>query len=116
MLSRTCIKLGATNVVPGIGGAEAETIEAARDRARAHTRRVTRAVTARDFEELALATPGVDVARARAAVGAHPRHACPVADAVTVFILPWVPRGAGGPATAEAIASFSANRRRIAIS
>ncbi|MBA4033269.1 MAG: hypothetical protein C0480_01500 [Bradyrhizobium sp.] len=83
----------ARNVVPGIGGADAESIDAARTRARAWTRRVTRAVTAADFEELARATPGVDVARAHAAVGVHPRHACPVADAVSVFIVPWAPRG-----------------------
>jgi hypothetical protein len=84
----------ARNVVPGIGGAEADTIDTARSRARAWTRRVTRAVTARDIRELARATPGVDVARAHAAVGAHPGHVCPVADAVTVFVVPWAPRGA----------------------
>jgi hypothetical protein len=89
----TCPCAEAFNVVPGIGGAEAESIDAARTRARAWTRRVTRAVTAADFEDLARNTPGVDVARAHAAVGAHPRHACPVADAVTVFIVPWAPRG-----------------------
>ena len=87
----------AFNVVAGIGGSEAESIDAARARARAWTRRVTRAVTAADFEELALGTPGVDVARAHAAVGVHPLHACPVADAVTVFIVPWAPRS-GEPA------------------
>ncbi|MGT2476689.1 hypothetical protein [Paraburkholderia terrae] len=87
----------ARNVVPGIGGADGETIDDARTRARAYTRRVTRAVTAADFEELARTTVGVDVARARAAVGMHPRHTCPVADAVTVFIVPWAPRGDSVP-------------------
>jgi hypothetical protein len=82
----------AQNVVPGIGGAERETMDEARTRARELTRRVTRAVTAHDFETLACATPGVDVARARAAVGKHPCHACPVTDAVTVYIVPWAPR------------------------
>jgi len=87
----------ARNVVPGIGGDEAESMDAARTRARAYTRRVTRAVTARDFEELSRNAPGVDVARAYAAVGKHPRHACPVADVVTVYIVPWAPRDAELP-------------------
>ncbi len=87
----------AVNVVPGIGGAEPESIDAARTRARAYTKRVTRAVTAADFEELSRGTPGIDVARAHAAVGTHPGHACPVADAVTVYIVPWAPRGAAVP-------------------
>lgn len=90
----TCPCAKARNVVPGIGGAEVDTIDMARTRARAWTRRVTRAVTARDFRELARTTPGVDVARTHAAVGAHPGHVCPVADAVTVFVVPWAPRGA----------------------
>jgi hypothetical protein len=103
----------ACNVVPGVGGADDETIDAARTRARAWTRRITRAVTAADFEALALNTPGVDVERAHAAVGVHPRHACPVADAVTVFIVPWVPRGGWVPpdefvATPEADAGMLA--------
>ncbi len=48
------------------GGAEPETLDAARRRARRELRERHRAVTAGDFEALALATPGLRVARARA--------------------------------------------------
>ena len=83
----------AVNVTPAIGGQDPESVGAARTRGSAVIRRVARAVTAADFEDLACSTPGVSVARARAAPGVHPRHACPVADAMTVYIVPWAPRG-----------------------
>lgn len=88
---------GAVNVVPGVGGREAQTVAEARGNAAKRLREVTRAVTADDFENLAKTTPGVDVARAHAAVSHHPCHSCPVAGAVTVFILPWAPRDDGIP-------------------
>ena len=85
--------LAATNVVPGRGGAEEETLAATRDATAAALRRPTRAVLRRDFEELARTTPGVAIARARAAVGLHPAYPCRrVAGAVTVFVVPQVPR------------------------
>jgi hypothetical protein len=83
----------AVNVTATIGGSDPETVEAARTRGAGVVRRITRAVTAADFESLARSAPGVSVARASAALGVNPRHACPVADAVTVYIVPWAPRG-----------------------
>lgn len=81
------------NVVAAEGGDESEAVDAARQRAAAAVRRLTRAVTARDFEDLAATTPGVAIQRAHAAVGYHPRHPCtPVPGAVTVFIVPDAPR------------------------
>lgn len=91
------LEFSATNVVAGVGGRAAESLDEARRRARAAGRRVTRSVTAADYEALATGTPGVDVARARAAIGLHPAHACPMADAVTVFVVPWAPRADGLP-------------------
>jgi len=85
------------NVVAAVGGAAAETVPELRARCAAVRAEVTRAVTKDDYEELARTTPGVDVARAWAALGVHPRQACPVASAVTVFIVPWAPREKGLP-------------------
>lgn len=79
-----------------VSGSEAETIDQARVRIGGLLDRVERAVTAQDHVTLAEATPGVAIARAHAAVGFHPGHPCNlVPGAVTVFVLPWAPRGAG---------------------
>jgi hypothetical protein len=81
------------NLVPAEGGADPEPLAEARRRAGEELHRVTRAVTAADYETLALTTPGVALARAHAAVGYHPLHPCTaVPGMVTVFVLPWVPR------------------------
>ncbi|HEV7669580.1 MAG TPA: hypothetical protein VGS22_13735 [Thermoanaerobaculia bacterium] len=86
-------ELAAKNVVPARGGAAAQTLRSARDETAASLRRPTRAVLRGDFEELARTTPGVAIARARAAVGLHPAHPCRrVPGAVTVFVVPEVPR------------------------
>ena len=81
------------NPVPSIGGAEAETLDEAKARVARDLSRRERAVTAEDFEWLAKSTPGVAIARAYAAVGYHPGFPChPVAGAITVFVVPEVPR------------------------
>lgn len=54
----------ASNALPARGGAPAETIAEALERVPGELRRHDRAVTASDFRELALATPGADVGRA----------------------------------------------------
>jgi predicted phage baseplate assembly protein len=79
--------------VAATGGGEPEAAGEARERAAAELRRVTRAVTRRDHEELARTTPGVAVARAHAVVGAHPGHPCRVVPgATTVYLVPHAPR------------------------
>jgi predicted phage baseplate assembly protein len=84
----------AVNPVPAAGGAQAETIAQARVRAGAALNEVHRAVTAADHEMIALGTPGVAVARARAAVGDHPGYPCTlVPGAVSVYVVPAAPRG-----------------------
>jgi predicted phage baseplate assembly protein len=83
----------ALNIVMGEGGAESETLDAARLRAATELRRPARAVIADDFVALARTTPGVAIARAHAAVGYHPDFPClAVPGAVTVFIVPDAPR------------------------
>lgn len=81
----------AINVVAGQGGADPESLAAARERSAGKLRRVERAVLADDFEALARSTRGI--ARARAAIGVHPDFPClPVPGVVTVFVVPAAPR------------------------
>jgi hypothetical protein len=90
--------LAAANVVPAAGGTDPETVAAARDRAAGTLLEVTRAVTAADHVTLARTTPGVAIARAHAAVGAHPGFPCAaVPGAVTVHVVPDVPRDEDRP-------------------
>jgi predicted phage baseplate assembly protein len=85
--------LTARNVFAADGGQDPETIEAARERIAALLKQRDRAIIQKDYEELALTTPGVAIARAHAAVGFHPDHPCAaVHGAVTVFIVPEAPR------------------------
>ncbi len=83
------------NPVPGIGGADAETMSEAKARVGRDLSRRERAVTAVDFEWLAKSTPGIAIARAHAAVGYHPGFPChPVPGVITLFVVPEVPREA----------------------
>jgi predicted phage baseplate assembly protein len=92
-LSDTTPGVAATSAVSARYGEDSETIEQSRRRAADELGRLTRAVTAQDYEQIALATPGVDVARADVAVGRHPATPCdPVPGAVSVVIVPGVPR------------------------
>jgi hypothetical protein len=88
-------EVSAINPAPARGGAETETAEEVRARAAAALQTPERAVTADDFEKLTESTPGVAVARAHAAIGLHPDFPCTVTPgAVTVWVVPAVPRGA----------------------
>lgn len=86
----------ATNPVPARGGRETETASEARDRVSASLYEPFRAVTAVDYEKLAMGARGIAVARAHAASGVHPSFPCvSVPGAITVFIVPEVPRQEG---------------------
>lgn len=61
-----------TNVLPASGGREPETMAEAQLRAQEEMTSRQRAVTSSDFEQLALATPGLRVARAKALPNYHP--------------------------------------------
>lgn len=71
------------NRLPAVGGAEAETLEQAKARARRELNTVSRAVTFADFEKLACMTPGLRVARAKAF--------SPGEDGVKVVVVPYSP-------------------------
>jgi predicted phage baseplate assembly protein len=71
------------------GGAPRETLDALRARAFTLASAVDKAVTLADFERIALATPGVPVARAHAVAGVHPALPCyPARGLVTVVVVP----------------------------
>ncbi|MBP2330397.1 putative phage baseplate assembly protein [Kibdelosporangium banguiense] len=87
------VALAGANLVQADGGEDPETVAQARERAAGSLGEVTRAVTADDYVTLAQTTPGVAVARAYASLGEHPGFPCtPVPGAVTVHIVPSVPR------------------------
>jgi len=83
----------ATNLAEGSGGADTETLLQAQQRVQEELNLPIRAVTAADFENLAISTPGVTLRRAYAAIGYHPNFPCAtVPGAITVFIVPYAPR------------------------
>lgn len=72
-----------------VGGSARETLDALRARAYTRATEVDKAVTLQDFERLALATPGVPVARAHAVAGLAPQLPCyPAPGLVTVVVVP----------------------------
>ncbi|MBI5877229.1 MAG: putative baseplate assembly protein [Chloroflexi bacterium] len=79
----------ASNLRPAAGGSDEETVEAAKLRAPRELKSKGRAVTAEDFETLALAAPGARVLRAKAMPLAHPRFpGVPVPGVVSVIVVP----------------------------
>jgi predicted phage baseplate assembly protein len=105
-----------TNPVPLAGGAAAETLEQAEDRAAELPGQPTRAVTVADYETLARQTPGTRVARAAVLPDTHPGLPCVVAVGVmTVVLLPYLPLGrpAPSPGLRHAVAAYLDRRRMI---
>jgi len=92
-----------TNLAPASGGADPETIAQAKVRAPAVLKAGGRAVTAEDFETIALDTP-VAVGRVHALPLTHPRFpGVPVPGAVTVIVVPNSP----GPAPVPTVHTLS---------
>lgn len=79
------------NMRAASGGAEAETLDDAMICARKDLRTTYRAVTSADYESLAMNTPGIRVARARAISGYHPDQKNWVPGIVTVVVVPESP-------------------------
>lgn len=78
-----------SNPLRAHGGAAGETIDAALERIPGELRRRDRAVTAGDFQELALATPGAGVGRAECLARFHPPSLTPErAGVVSVVVWP----------------------------
>ncbi len=101
--------------LPSAGGSDGESLDEALLRALEAAESSERAVTLADFERLALATPGVRLARAEARAELHPAFPCYRAPGVvTVLVLPFLPAGLPMP-SGGLLASVAAylNRRRI---
>jgi uncharacterized phage protein gp47/JayE len=80
---------GVTNLRAGYGGSEEETLADAKLRAPLALKSKDRAVTAEDFEYLAMATPGARLRRAKALPLIHPRFgSVTVPGVVTVVVVP----------------------------
>ena len=97
------------------GGASAESLFDAKARAVAWLSQPHRAVTLRDFEQLALATPGVPVARVKALAEYDPALPCVTAPgSITVIVIPQCPRPrpTPGPEFLRAVTQYL-NRRRL---
>lgn len=78
-----------TNLQPAFGGLDEETVADAKLRAPRELKSKDRAVTAEDFEFLALATPGVHVRRAKALPLRHPKFGdAQIPGVVSVIIVP----------------------------
>lgn len=101
---------------PAFGGSDAESLPEAKARAVELLGSVKRAVTLGDFEALALAVPGVPVARALAIPDYDPRlpH-LPAPGSLTMVIVPDGPgsRPAPGPDMLRAVACYLERRRLV---
>lgn len=105
-----------TNSFPTTGGAAAETLEEATERARQLIEKPTRAVTLSDYETLAKETPGVRVARVSARANLHPGFPCFSAPGmITLIVLPELPvtRPVPSPALRRAISAYLRPRRIV---
>ena len=105
-----------TNSFPATGGNEAETLEAATERARQLIAKPTRAVTLSDYETLAQETPGVRIARVSARANLHPGFPCFSAPGmITLIVLPSLPvkRPVPSPALRRAISAYLRPRRIV---
>lgn len=80
------------NLKEATGGKAAESIEYAKTRAKKDFRIPYRAITSADYEELALSTPGLRVARAKAIPNYNPDYPCisNFPGSVTVVVVPCV--------------------------
>ncbi len=78
-----------TNLRPSFGGRDEETLDEAKLRAPQELKAKGRAVTAEDFETLAMEAPGANIARAKALPNTHPKFpGASIPGAVTVIVVP----------------------------
>lgn len=99
-------KLNVMQLLPASGGANAENVEDAVARTVKELRRLTRAVTNEDFEQLACTTPGLRVARAKALWSGD--------NTVTVVVVPYSDKPNPRPSAGflHTVSSFL-NQRRL---
>jgi predicted phage baseplate assembly protein len=101
-----------------VGGADEETLSAAKARAVRLLAESRCAVTQEDYERLACAVPGVPVARARAVAEFHPRFNClPAAGCVTLVVMSACARRHPEPTQAlcRAVQRYLDARRPVAV-
>jgi hypothetical protein len=103
-------------VTTGFGGRAAETADDATAAVIARLESPDKAVTTADFERLALATPGIDLAQARAVPSFDQQLPCvPAAGLVTVIVVPR--RGGATPTPTDgerqAVARYLERRRLV---
>jgi len=105
-----------TNAMSSIAGAPAETLDGAATRAIKMVSQTNRAVTLQDYERLALATPGTQLARAEARANRHPSFSCLKAPGlITLVVLPNMPVTRPTPSAGlkRAVASYLQPKRVI---
>ena len=106
------------NHIQATGGMDAETIEHAKSRAKKDFRLPYRAITSEDYEQLALSTPGLRIARAKAIQDYNPEYPCvDIPGSITVVVVPYT-RGEGitpvlGEGFIQTVSSFLDTRRLI---
>jgi hypothetical protein len=113
----TLARIEISQPAPALGGAAAESVDAAEGRAVRGLERDRCAVTLADYERLACVVPGAPVARAYAIPRVHPRLAClPVDGSLTVVIVPScvAQRPSPSQALCSAVADYLDRRRSIA--
>jgi predicted phage baseplate assembly protein len=99
-----------------LAGAPAETLDGAATRAIKMLNQTNRAVTLKDYERLALATPGTQLARAEARPNRHPSFPCLKATGlITLVVLPNMPVARPTPSAGlkRAVSSYLQNKRVI---
>ena len=90
------------NLKAATGGKDAESIEKAKARARKDFREHYRAITSEDYEQLALSTPRLKVARAKAIPNYNPDYPCiAIPGSVTVVVVPHTSEGTVKPGPGE---------------
>ncbi len=105
-----------SNAISGTAGAPAETLDAAATRAIKLVSQTNRAVTLKDYERLAMATPGTQLARAEARANRHPSFPCLKATGlITLVILPSMPVARPTPSFGlrRTVASYLQHKRVI---
>ena len=109
-------QIAAEQAYPALGGAAAETLPAAEARALVELSAPTTTVTLNDFASLALETPGVPVARAKALANHHPVLPCfDASGVITVIVVPNCPGPAPMPGEGflRAVQDFLYPRRNV---
>ncbi len=104
------------NPLAAEGGAAAETLAHASERADLVIQNSDRAITLKDYERLALQTPGTLIARVSARANLHPSFPCFKAPGmITVIVLPFLPQGRPmpSPGLLHTVASYLRRRRII---